>query len=68
MYKIIRKDYNGVVYVNRFSDGTAISIELINPEYVKFKKEINEEIAQLQDDDGNIMSASEAKAYIATLP
>ena len=33
-----------------------------------FKKEILADAAQLQDAEGNTMSASEAKAYIATLP
>ena len=39
-----------------------------NTYYRNFKKEINEEKAQLQDADGNVMTAEEAKAYIATLP
>ena len=33
-----------------------------------FKKAINEETAELQDADGNVMSAEEAKAFVATLP
>lgn len=68
MYKIIRKEYNGVEYINRFSDGTSISIESINPEYIKFKKEIENETAQLQDVDGNTMTAEQAKEYIKELP
>ena len=39
-----------------------------NRDYVRFKKQITEETAELQDADGNVMSAEEAKAYIATLP
>lgn len=34
----------------------------------QFKRQINEETAQLQDADGNLMSAQQAKAYVATLP
>ena len=32
------------------------------------KKEILADEAQLQDADGNVMAAAEAKAYVATLP
>lgn len=39
-----------------------------NTDYASFKKEINEETAQLQDADGNTMTSSEAKAFVATLP
>ena len=39
-----------------------------NEDYQNFKKQINEETAQLQDADGNTMTAEDAKAYVATLP
>lgn len=39
-----------------------------NTDYQQFKKEINEEKAELQDADGNVMSAEDAKAFVATLP
>ena len=39
-----------------------------NTDYANFKKEIAEEKAQLQDADGNTMTAAEAKAFVATLP
>jgi len=39
-----------------------------NTDYINFKKEIAEETTELQDADGNVMSAEEAKSYIATLP
>ena len=50
--------------------GQAISIPF-NPEnsdYQTFKTAINDEIAQLETADGVLMSAEEAKAYVATLP
>ena len=39
-----------------------------NTDYQNFKKQINADEAQLEDADGNLMTAAEAKAYIATLP
>jgi len=52
----------------RLSDGASIPCDLANTDYTNFKKEINEEAAQLQDADGNTMTSSEAKAFVATLP
>lgn len=46
----------------------SIPFDPANNDYDKFKKEIAEDKAQLQDVNGNVMSAEEAKAYIATLP
>ena len=46
----------------------AIPFDPANTDYANFKKEILADETQLQDADGNTMSASEAKAYIATLP
>ena len=56
---------NGVI---RLSDNAFIPFDPANTDYANFKKEINEETAELQDADGNVMSAEEAKSYIATLP
>jgi len=39
-----------------------------NTDYANFKKAINEGTANLQDADGNVMAAEEAKAYVSTLP
>lgn len=53
-----------------FAEGIDMGIpcDLANTDYARFKKEIAEETAQLQDADGNTMTAAEAKSYIATLP
>ena len=50
------------------SDGWSFPFDNSNTDYVNFKKEINEETAELQDADGNTMTAAEAKAFVATLP
>lgn len=54
--------------VNRLSDNACIPFDPANTDYANFKREINEETAQLQDADGNLMTAQQAKAYVATLP
>ena len=46
----------------------AIPFDPANTDYANFKKEILANEAQLQDADGVIMAAAEAKAYVATLP
>lgn len=39
-----------------------------NGDYVAFKAQILSDEAQLEDADGNLMTAEEAKAFVATLP
>ena len=58
--KMVQKQVNNVLY--------SIPISIDNTDYANFKKAINEETAELQNADGNTMTAAEAKAYIATLP
>ena len=52
----------------RTNDNACIPFDPANTDYANFKKEILADEAQLQDSEGVTMSASEAKAYIATLP
>jgi len=71
MYKQI-KNLNGTV--NNFcifliKEGTiCIPFDPDNTDYARFKKEINEGTADLQDADGNPMTSDAAKAFVATLP
>ena len=67
MYKLIKAD-NIVCAVLRLSDNASIPFSNGNTDYANFKKEINAETAELQDAEGNTMTAAEAKAYVATLP
>jgi hypothetical protein len=39
-----------------------------NTDYQNFKKQINADEAQLEDADGNLMTAEQAKEFVATLP
>jgi len=52
----------------RLQDDAAIPCDPNNGDYARFKKEIENDESQLQDADGNTMTADDAKAYIATLP
>ena len=63
MYKLFQFDA-----VLRLSDNACIPFAPENTDYIRFKKQIAEEKAQLQDADGNTMTAAEAKAFVATLP
>lgn len=39
-----------------------------NTDYQQFKQAINDDTAQLEDADGNLMSAADAKAFVKELP
>ena len=57
---VIRIDEDGRQY--------AIPFDPANTDYANFKKEILADEAQLQDAEGDTMSAAEAKEFVATLP
>ena len=69
MYKLIKSVYtNTINEVQRLSDNAFIPFDTANTDYANFKKQINADEAQLEDADGNLMTAEQAKAYVATLP
>lgn len=39
-----------------------------NTDYQNFKTNINDDLAELETNDGVLMTPEEAKAYVATLP
>ena len=57
-----------VASVIRVSDGAVIPFAPANTDYENFKYQINNDEAQLEDPDGNVLSPEAAKAYVATLP
>ena len=59
---------NPVESVLRLDDGACIPFAPDNTDYVQFKKAISEETAQLQDAEGNLMTAQAAKDFIKELP
>ena len=69
MYKLVTPLFgNTFTSVQRLSDTAFIPFSNGNIDYQNFKKEINEETAELQDADGNTMTTAEAKEFVATLP
>lgn len=63
MYKLTQN--NGSII--RLPDMAFIPFDPANTDYQAFKKAVNEG-ADLQDADGNLMTAEQAKEYVATLP
>lgn len=74
MYKIIKPVLNpdGSVaipeMVKRVGDSSFIPFSPDNTDYQTFKAQINADEAQLEDADGNLMTADEAKQFVSTLP
>ena len=66
MYKIINCD--GVANAVLKDNSTSIPFDPQNTDFANFKKEVNAETAELQDAEGNTMTAAEAKEFISTLP
>ena len=64
MYKLIENPTT----VKRLSDNAFIPFDPANTDYLNFKREIAAGTAELQDADGQPMSAADANAYVATLP
>lgn len=67
MYKLLKSE-DKVCAILRLSDNASIPFNSANTDYANFKKQILADEAQLQDADGNTMSAEQAKTYVATLP
>ena len=54
--------------VINLSNNASIPFDPANTDYANFKREINEGTAQLQDADGNLMTAEQAKDFVKELP
>ena len=52
----------------RLSDNAFIPFDPANTDYANFKTAILEDKAQLQDADGNTMTAEQAKDFVKELP
>jgi hypothetical protein len=69
MYKLINKpNTNEANSVQRISDNTFIPFDPANTDFANFKTAILEDKAQLEDSDGNLMTAEQAKQFVSTLP
>jgi hypothetical protein len=67
MYKLLSFMGN-IQGVFRLSDSASIPFDPANSDYQTFKAQINADEAQLEDADGDLMTAEQAKEYVATLP
>lgn len=65
MYKLVK---NNPDQVERLSDSALIPFDPANTDYQTFKSQINADEAQLEDADGNLMTAEDAKTFVETLP
>jgi len=68
MYKLIKNSFDKVNVVERLSDNAFIPFDHANTDYANFKTAILEDKAQLEDSDGNLMTAEQAKQFVSTLP
>lgn len=68
MYKIIKGDFNLVCAIKLIENNSFIPLDPANTDYQTFKAQILADEAELQDADGNMMTAEEAKTFVATLP
>jgi len=64
MYKLTKDGF----MVERLADNAFIPINPDNTDYANFKTAILEDKAQLEDADGNTMTAEQAKDFIKELP
>jgi tRNA G46 methylase TrmB len=68
MYKLIKDSIaTKIVSIKRISDNAFIPFATDNTDYAEFKKLVAEG-AELQDADGNVMSADAAQEFIRGLP
>ena len=69
MYKLLKDPMTGnVTYVQNLDTTAFIPLDPANTDYVNFKSQINNDEAELEDADGNLMSPDAAKAFVKELP
>jgi hypothetical protein len=68
MYKLIQNKLSGEVsVVQRLSDKACIPFDPANTDFQQFKSDLADGV-ELQDADGNTMTAEEVAEFVATLP
>ena len=67
MYQLYESITNTAKGVTRFRDNAFIPFDPANTDYTKFKLDITNG-AELQDADGNVMTAEQVQSFLATLP
>ena len=67
-YKLHKNPFSETVdAIAHLADNAFIPFAPDNTDYAEFKKAVTEG-AELQDADGNVMTAQAAQAFVATLP
>ena len=68
-YKLIKNIFDEITTVQRNMNSIICSIPFdpANTDYRNFINEINNDEAQLEDADGNLMTQEEAKAFVAKI-
>jgi len=68
MYKLFEDPMRQIVSsVERLTDNAFIPFDPANSDFQTFKREVSEGV-ELQDPDGNVMTAKDVKAFLKTLP
>jgi hypothetical protein len=70
MYKLVKSPVTGLINVVNKQVGDvlySIPFDPANTDYAEFKKAVTAG-AELQDADGNVMSAEAAQSFVGTLP
>ena len=68
MYKLSELVFGKQTSVIRLLDNACIPFDPANTDYANFKTAILEDKAQLEDSDGNLMTAEQAKDFVKELP
>ena len=68
MYKLFKDPEGKKIVGVQKGENTWVPFSTDNTDYAQFKKAISEETAQLQDAEGNLMTAQAAKDFIKELP
>jgi hypothetical protein len=68
MYKLIYNPLGPINVAMNLETNTSFPFDPANTDYQQFKAQINADEAQLEDADGDLMTAEQAKEYVATLP
>lgn len=69
MYKLSQNTFSEVVILRFNEDGSTTSMltDSTNTDYKRFKLDLTNG-AELQDADGNVMTAEQVQAFLETLP
>ena len=68
MYKLQKNSNGQIGAVTIVGQNISIPFDPANTDYANFKTAILEDKAQLQDADGNTMTAEQAKDFVKELP